>query len=316
MKNKYHTLSISILCLALLMAACGQEPVPEAAPSPLPAPTEPAQESGDQWHLVVIGDSSLWRLGKAFAAQIEKDLGVEVVLADYALPELSAGQVLADLQRETPPYGRMRPEFAEDLRQAEVVVMFVNPRDSVDPGKPLDLEGCFTSRLPAACSPEAFEQYTADMKALWAEILALRGGEPAVLRATDLYNPLVSPWRDAGVFEACTGCWQNMSDAVRLAAEAYNIPFLSRLDAFNGPDHDEDPREKGFIHGDGEHPSELGAQFTAELLSQMGYEPVSPPEGATGVQGMAATPQGTLGPTTVQPDTPAPAAFYLSEPGP
>ena len=38
----------------------------------------------------------------------------------------------------------------------------------------------------------------------------LRGGEPAVLRATDLYNPLVSPWRDAGVFEACTGCWQNM----------------------------------------------------------------------------------------------------------
>jgi len=69
-----------------------------------------------------------------------------------------------------------------------------------------------------------------------------------------------------------------MSDAARLAAEPYGIPFLSRLDAFNGPDHDEDPREKGYIVSDGEHPSDLAAQYTAELLSQMGYEPVPPPD--------------------------------------
>ncbi len=56
---------------------------------------------------MVIGDSSMWGLGKAFAVQIEKDLGVQVVLADYALPELSAGQVLADLRREKPPYARL-----------------------------------------------------------------------------------------------------------------------------------------------------------------------------------------------------------------
>jgi hypothetical protein len=88
---------------------------------------------------------------------------------------------------------------------------------------------------------------------------------------------MVSPWNENGVFEACTKCWENMSDAVRLAAEAYNIPFLSRLDAFNGLNHDEDPRIKGYIDPYGEHLSDLGAEYTAELLAHMGYEPVSPP---------------------------------------
>ena len=69
----------------------------------------------------------------------------------------------------------------------------------------------------------------------------------------------------------------DISNASRLAAEAHGIPFLSRLDAFNGPNHDEDPRKKGYIVSDGEHPSDLAGQFTAELLSTMGYEPVLEP---------------------------------------
>jgi hypothetical protein len=114
--------------------------------------------------------------------------------------------------------------------------------------------------------------------AIWDEIVQLREGQPTVLRATDLYNPLVVDWQEAGVFEACTTCWENMSDAARRAAEARNIPFLSRLDAFNGLAHDEDPRAKGFIVSDGEHPSELAARYTAELLSRMGYDPLYPQE--------------------------------------
>jgi hypothetical protein len=64
---------------------------------------------------------------------------------------------------------------------------------------------------------------------------------------------------------------------VRQSAEAVNVPFLSRYDAFNGLQHAEDPREKGFIRPDGEHPTSLACQFTAELLSKMGYAPVPPP---------------------------------------
>ncbi len=248
---------------------------------------------------MVIGDSSLWGLGKAFASQIESDLGVQVVLTDFALPSLSAGTVLEALHSEEPPSTRLAKELADDLRQAEVVVMFVNPVDSIDPEKPLDLDGCFVSHAPASCSPEAFEQYTSDLKAIWAEILALRAGQPTILRATDIYNPLVRPWNEGGVFKACTQCWENMSHAARLAAEAYNIPFFSRYDAFNGTNHTEDPREKKFIRSDGEHPTQLASQFTAELLSQMGYDPVLPPVVSTAT-----------------PDLPELVAFPLSEPGP
>lgn len=251
--------------------------LPSATPEPSPPSLEPTQEAGADWHLVVIGDSSLWQLGEALASQIEKDLGLKVALYDFALPSLSAGSVLEALQTGKSLRYPKLAQLSAVLQEAEVVVMFVNPRDSVDPAKPLDLEGCFLNRPPESCNPESFEKYTVDMKAIWARILELRVGQPAILRATDLYNPLVSPWKEHSVFEACTECWQNMSTAARLAAEAYDIPFLSRYEAFNGVDRAEDPREKGFIVSDGEHPSELAAQFTAGLLSKMGYEPVSPP---------------------------------------
>lgn len=254
-------------------------PVP-ASPTPLPpSPTpEPTQEVGAAWHLVVIGDSTLWQLGEAFDGQIEQDLDLKVELHDMALPNLSAGSVLQALQTGKSENFRLQ-QLPDIFRDAEVVVvvMFVNPTDSVDPARPLDEYECFSSRPPKACGPESFEKYTADLKAIWARIFELRAGKPAILRATDIYNPLVSPWTEHGVFEVCTECWQNMSDATRLAAEAYDIPFLSRFEAYNGADRSEDPREKGLISGDGEHPSQLAGQFTAELLSDMGYEPVPPP---------------------------------------
>jgi hypothetical protein len=259
-----------LLSISVLVGGCA---TPAASPSTQhELPTGPEAE----WDLVVIGDSSLWGLGRAFASQIENDVGVKVVLHDVARGGLSARAVLQALQPGEPPNLRLEG-LADTLKDAEVVVVFVNPMDSVDPEKPLDFEGCFLFKAPESCSPESFEKYTADMEAIWAKILELRAGQPTILRATDIYNPLVSPWNRKGVFEACTECWENMSDAARLAAEAHDIPFLSRYDAFNGVNHDEDPREKGYIHSDGEHPSDLAKQYTAELLSKMGYEPVSPP---------------------------------------
>jgi lysophospholipase L1-like esterase len=248
------------------------------------------------WDLVVIGDSSLWGLADAFAAQIEADVGVKVVSHDATVGGLSAGTVLAALHSEGPPSTRLEKELADDLRQAEVVVMFANPEDSMDAEKLKDLESCISASAPKSpknpaesCSLEAFEGYTVDLAAIWAQILELRDGQPTVLRATDIYNPVVSPWKESGAFEACTQCWEAMSQAARLAAEAYDIPFLSRYDAYNGRNHDKDPREKGYIVSDGEHPSHLMNQHTAELLSEMGYEPlISGPRAAPGAENAAA----------------------------
>jgi hypothetical protein len=99
MKNTLQVLSVSILCLVLvlLLAACSQqatEPQPGITPSrpatgttptPIPptstpgsspVPSELLQTPETEWHLVVIGDSSLGGLGKAFASQTENDVGV------------------------------------------------------------------------------------------------------------------------------------------------------------------------------------------------------------------------------------------------
>lgn len=251
-----------ILIASIFLAGCSSKELPQGTDA--------------VWDLVIIGDSSLWELGEAYAAQIEKDMGVQVELADYANVAGSAGEVLSVLRSGESMNLRLE-KLPETLAEAEVVVIFLNPLDSSRPANPLNIWGCFSSQPPASCSPSTYEKYTADMKAIWAEIFKLRKGKVTILRATDIYNPLVNSWQEHGVFEACTECWVNMSDAARLAAEAYNIPFLSRFDAFNGPSHDEDPREKGYIREDGEHPTELMAQVTAELLSQMGYEPVTPP---------------------------------------
>jgi hypothetical protein len=239
--------------------------------------TELPQGQDAVWHLVVIGDSTLWGVGEAFASQIEKDIGVQVVLEDFSLGGLSAGEVLEVLQTgETLSFQLQKLPTA--LRDAEVVIMFVNPVNSIDPEKPLKIMACLdVSQADTSCAPETFEKWTTDLKAIWAEILKIRKGKATILRALDIYNPVVIPWEEQGIYEACTECWINQSNAARLAAEAYNIPFLSRYDAFNGISHIEDPREKGYISNDGVHLSELGCQYTAELLSQMGYKPVSPP---------------------------------------
>jgi lysophospholipase L1-like esterase len=93
----------------------------------------------------------------------------------------------------------------------------------------------------------------------------------------DLYTPLINDYIEKGLLLACTTCLENYSDAIRLAAEAYHIPFIRRYDLYNGANHDEDAVVKGFIMDDGAHPSNLGAQQIAEQLSQVGYEPISPP---------------------------------------
>jgi hypothetical protein len=241
---------------------------PDLISKPLQLPKGP----GAEWDLVVIGDSSMWELANAFAAQIEKDVRVKVLIHDFTFGGLEAGKVLQSLQTGA-PISRLQGT----LRDAEIVVMFVNPRLSIDPEIPLDMEGCFAYKMPGACGMETFEKYITDLKAIWAEILNLRAGQPIILRATDLYNPLVTNWQRNDVFDACTQCWVNMSGANRIAAEAYNIPFLSRLEAFNGPEFTENPREKGYIRSDGEHPTDLMGQYTAELLAEMEYEPVIPP---------------------------------------
>lgn len=153
--------------------------------------------------------------------------------------------------------------------------MFANPLGSIDADTSYNLESCFLATSPGECSPESFTGYTEELKAVWVKIIELRKGKATILRATDIYNPLVKNWQAAGVYESCTTCWSAMSASAREAAEAYNIPFISRYDAFNGAAHDDDPREKGYIRDDGEHPTPLMGEAFADMMAATGYESVT-----------------------------------------
>jgi hypothetical protein len=258
--KKYVKTKLLILAITLVLVSCSSP----AASMPKGPDTE--------WDVVVIGDSTMWYLGEALKSKIEEDVGVKVDLNPWIVGGLSAGEVLLSL------------EIYEDgglstlLKDAEFVVIWVNPEDSMIPEIPMGGDACFGyGGVVESCPPEAYEKFTADLMAIYARIFDLRDGQPTIVRGVDFYNPVVSQWIKQDKFEACTECWVTLSNATRLAAEAYNIPFLSRYDAFNGPNHDEDPREKGLIMSDGVHPNKLAAEFTAELLSEMGYDPVSPP---------------------------------------
>jgi len=127
---------------------------------------------------------------------------------------------------------------------------------------------------PDDCTFRLYEPYVENLKAVYEEILTLRNGKPTIIRAVDFYNPLISLHRENNMETECTHCFETFNTAVRKAAEAFNVPLISVYDAFNGIDHNEDPREKRYIGSDGEHTTDKGQQVIADLLSEAGYEPI------------------------------------------
>ncbi len=244
---------------------------------PSTTPAEMPKGPGVEWHLVVISESSGWGLGAAFASQIEKDVGVEVTLEDFAIGNLSAGDVLHELNA--------RPSIPElqglssALMDADFVLLFPSPMTSLGLDAFQSFERCFGDAvgIPAPCAPEASEKYTADLEAIWTKVFELRSGKPTILRALDDATPFINRWNENQIFTVCTGCWECYSAAARRAADAFHIPFLSRYDIYNGVDHNIDPGQQGYIGGDGVHPNGLAQAYTAGLLSKLGYEPVTPP---------------------------------------
>ena len=54
------------------------------------------------------------------------------------------------------------------------------------------------------------------------------------------------------------------------------MPVARVFEAFNGPEHDQDPRDKGYIGGDGVHTTALGRQVIADCLRELDYGFVNP----------------------------------------
>ena len=268
--HKMHSALVAAVSLALLgglggvAAAQGEE-------------GEPVSIASEPWDLVWFSDSSGFNVADLWAAQIEEGLGVEVRVHDHALGYLRAVEVLASLDEPTDGYSRLGDTRSE-VAEAEIILIFGNPADS---GTTTDMESCVDTSTaprdpPTRYSSEDLEPYRDVLVSSYERVFELVGDRPVIVRTIDWPNPFIADWPAAGVEEECTAAWEAWSDSIADATARFGVPLVSMYDAFNGPDHTEDPRAKGYAGYDGWHPSAAGGEAMVAALHETGYEPLHP----------------------------------------
>ena len=255
-----------------------------AATTTAPTTTVPAEA----WDLVYISDSlGSGGVPAAYAALIERDLGVTVVVHDMWTGGLTAKNILDKLRGKDDGFltssGSGRHNLLELISEAEVIVVAGNHEGSETADQPWDWN-CANEYEAApvcgetteVCGPETWAQYEADLGAIFDEIFALRDGEPVILRTLDWWIPWgpLETWRACDREQPCKRCWVQFSDAIHRAAAAHEVPVAGLMVAFSGADLSLDmPRE---YCRDDVHPSAEGAAAIAGVLADLGYETVTP----------------------------------------
>lgn len=254
-------LFVAMTAMAMILAGCatGSEDKAEIATSP------------DQWELVWFSDSAAWGVASNWARTIERKLDVQVQVFDYiAYGSGGAANLLDRIESDA--------AVREQIAGAEIVVVYAAAQSS---GIPRAHEAVCMSRSrdkPASAgrlSQEELKTYRDILTSIYDRVFQLRGGEPTIVRAMDLYVPVIADWRKAGVYRDCTAGWEAAADTHRDVAAEFGVPMASLYDAFNGPNHDRDPVARGLIAPDGIHTSEKGQALVQATLDRLGYEPVT-----------------------------------------
>lgn len=281
----------SFTVVVLLLAACGDTADDSAdttvAPTtattttttePTTTTTEALPEvevpgSGEPWDLVWISDSYGAGVAEAWADRIEEAEGVEVRVHNYIIGDLTIERAHSMITSA--------PTIREELADAEIIVVFGNPSRTA----PSDVWTCATpyrsgtgSREPPEYHTSAdFAPYGDVFRDVYDVIFELRAGQPTVIRTYDAFAAPLADWREAGIEPECTASWEAQADAIHEAADEYGVLTASFYDAFNGTNHDEDAREKGYIAADGWHQSQdAGVTAQVEVLHALGYDPTIP----------------------------------------
>lgn len=272
MQSLLRTAAVAIILG--LVTSCGSATTPSQTVAAL----------DETWDLVYISDSSGWGVADQYAARIEEDLGVGVQVHDLWQGVLPAGSILEALRGETrhSTWRHGAVELRPFIEEAEIIVIYGNPNLSETETHPWDWNCALSLEISPACEEstscgaETFTQYEADLGAIYEEIFSIRNGEPVVLRTADWYLPWgpLQTWRECGNEEVCKECWQNFADSIHRAAEEHDVPVARLLETFSGPDLEEEMARE-YIKDD-VHPSEEGAVAIADVIADLGYEPVFP----------------------------------------
>jgi lysophospholipase L1-like esterase len=264
--HRFLTQMMGYPLVFLLLVACGTaEPTPTptatAIPEPTVTPTSNSAGAPTEWLYVALGDSEARCCGlrsypQYYAEFIEQDLGVKVNLRNLSVGGQTTGELLLMLDDED----------VRNLISAAQVVTLVIMMDDIYPCKAGDKD-CVDEKLTAAKA-----NYTAIIE----EILALTSPEETIIRTQTFDNPFVNKWKEEGDFEERKPTIERLNRQIMDVASQYNIPVARVYLDFNGPNGDQDPGEEGYVSGDGMHNSDAGVRRMAELLRELGYEPLAP----------------------------------------
>ena len=245
----------SLALVVLLLASC--------------ADSDAQLDTSEPWDLVWISDSMGAGVAEAWADRIEEAEGVEVRVHNHAI----GGMPLVQARDMLMEQAAIRDEVAD----AEIIVAY----GSAQYASPEDTGTCHTPSSTPRDPPNVytsadFAPYGDVLRDIYDIVFELRAGEPTVVRVFDIFNGMIADWREAGIEAECQATWDSESEALREAAGDYGVAMASFYDEFNGPDHDEDPREKGYIAFDGWHASTEGVAVQVEVLHALGYDAIVP----------------------------------------
>ena len=266
---------VGVITLLFLLVACGGPPqtptVPllpshtstpalmatlPPTPSPTVTPTVVPEEPKAEWVLMTFGDS---RTGWAhwpntLSDYIEEDLDVAVKLKNRG----SGGQISTELLDDIRDSDYLR----EYLSEAEMVLILTIDHDGYAIVGFNDYE--------RECSTLKYEALLEDIVK---EIIALREPNPLALRLLEHYNfPGIGDATIEG-FDIRKACFEKYNASIHAVADRYGIPVVPVYEAFNGPDGDDNPDEKGYL-SDGLHLAQPGDKVIADLVREIGYEPI------------------------------------------
>lgn len=276
MSSRVLTQMFIFIIIIVVVTSCSESKGQEE--KPISAQDVIAEQGVEEWDLLWVSDSSGWGVAEIYGAYLAEDLGIKINVMDNWMGGLAAGEILMPLKGEH-TYNLDLENMRDYFQEAEIIVIYGNPEGSISEENPMDwncgqdeLQSCFVN----SCGMETFELYIQHMKEIYGIIFAERAGKPTMLRTFDAYNPrYVSKCTPDGVFDACLECWENYNKAIHQAADEMGVPVANVFDTWNGPDHREDPNDKGYTI-DGVHPNETGAGVIADLLRGIGYGMVIP----------------------------------------
>ena len=266
---------IALLSSLLLAVACGS-PAPTAAPTstpvpptatPTPAPPTPTPvlvptpAARGSWNYMVLGDSSSWGFPTLYARYIEADLGVMVRVVSWAAGGFTSAQVLKQL--------RDNAQERLDVSQAQVVTFYDNPLHLIG----MRITGSEFGNHE--CSAQVVAAYKAELGAIADEIMALRKGQPTIIRTYTRFMPFYRAWKAQGQVEEYRRCVAALDEAIFEIGRERGILVADTALAMNGPNRDQDPNDKGYLY-DGVHENDEGAKIVAGVFRKLGYAAIVP----------------------------------------